>query len=588
MESQPEGKGSKSFRLNLKHRMKLKHLLSSLITGMTLFLNFSSTAQTSPEDDFMTLLENGEVDELIFRIGLENYPINYANPTRPKELIGFCNNFAEALEKKLNQDFRKDSLTKIRVIKVSYDILDDPRFETISKKEAHIQCSSDTRRSKNDKFFTVKNDQDKTLGSVIFSDTFFETGARLLVKKEKAKELSLNDLTFGNVRIGVVKNTTTLETFEKTYRRANIEQIYDKRGDVVDSLNRNEIDAFASDDIILQGILKEDFNNQNYILFPERFLSDEPYAMVINKDNNLLRHYVNGVLKDEKDRALDYLKKEGFDLTYSKQYDINSWFILFFVIIAGSIILLSVIVFFTRILWNNKRDFIYLKYQGNDFNFPAFLYTLKEMNYHQNIPLKIQKNSISNSAEKFSINLPIPQNTNKEQFHQQFCRIYRENKNRKESEFSQQYENTKEMVRLEENLRNFLGKTGYREISLIFNLGTMTNDKIKQSHSGSGDNVAGDKNTTNIHNSQDLKQAAAEIQALLGQLERTYRTNTTTGKMAIATEVIKHIDNDPNLTQRILSAFGAGGVSAFEQLLNHPAASFVIGALDDWQQNKNN
>ena len=105
--------------------------------------------------------------------------------------------------------------------------------------------------------------------------------------------------------------------------------------------------------------------------------------------------------------------------------------------------------------------------------------------------------------------------------------------------------------------------------------------------SGSGDSFAGDKNTTNIYNSQDLTQAAAEIKALLEELEKTYPTNNTTGKMAIATEAIQRIDNDPKLTSRILSAIKAGGVSALDSLLDHPAASFVIGALEDWQQNKN-
>ena len=115
---------------------------------------------------------------------------------------------------------------------------------------------------------------------------------------------------------------------------------------------------------------------------------------------------------------------------------------------------------------------------------------------------------------------------------------------------------------------------------------TMTN--ITQSHSGSGDNVARDKNITNINNSQDLTQAAADIQALLEQLEETYPTNTTLGKVAIAEEAIQHIDNDPRLTSRILSALKAGGTSALDSLLDHPAASFAIAALEDWQQTKGN
>ena len=54
--------------------------------------------------------------------------------------------------------------------------------------------------------------------------------------------------------------------------------------------------------------------------------------------------------------------------------------------------------------------------------------------------------------------------------------------------------------------------------------------------------------------------------------------------MTVATEAIKHIDSNPKLHERVLSALKAGGVQALGQLLDHPAASFVIGAIEDWQQ----
>lgn len=86
---------------------------------------------------------------------------------------------------------------------------------------------------------------------------------------------------------------------------------------------------------------------------------------------------------------------------------------------------------------------------------------------------------------------------------------------------------------------------------------------------------------------QNLTDAAAEeIQKLLEQLSKTYSANTTENKKIIATKAIEQIERDPNLTQRILSAIKAGGVGALESFLNHPAASFVIAALEDWQQNK--
>ncbi len=85
---------------------------------------------------------------------------------------------------------------------------------------------------------------------------------------------------------------------------------------------------------------------------------------------------------------------------------------------------------------------------------------------------------------------------------------------------------------------------------------------------------------------QTLAEAAAEIQKLLEQLSQTYSTDTVLERMQLATEAVTRIESNPNLMQRLVSSLQAGGVSALEQLLNHPAASFVIAALEDWQKTK--
>ena len=118
----------------------------------------------------------------------------------------------------------------------------------------------------------------------------------------------------------------------------------------------------------------------------------------------------------------------------------------------------------------------------------------------------------------------------------------------------------------------------YNEQSGNLGIGHMSGGEIKGNAK-----VAGEINEAE---EQNLTQAAADIQALLKQLEQTYPTNTTTSKMTLATEAIQRIDNDPKLTRRILSALKAGGTSALDSLLDHPAASFVISALEDWQQTK--
>lgn len=127
----------------------------------------------------------------------------------------------------------------------------------------------------------------------------------------------------------------------------------------------------------------------------------------------------------------------------------------------------------------------------------------------------------------------------------------------------------------------------------------MTNNPGKISQNVSGGNMYGGmqavQGNNNVQSStsyftseekQSLTEAAAEIQQLLEQLSQSYSTETTSGKMALAAEVTQRIENNPTLMQKTISALKAGGTAALEQALSHPAASFVIAALDDW--NKNN
>jgi hypothetical protein len=92
--------------------------------------------------------------------------------------------------------------------------------------------------------------------------------------------------------------------------------------------------------------------------------------------------------------------------------------------------------------------------------------------------------------------------------------------------------------------------------------------------------------THNYASDKNLAEAAKEIQQLLDQLSQTYPTNSTKEKIVVATKALEEIQKNPNLAQRIFRAFKAGGTSALEQSLNHPAASFVINFIKDLQENQ--
>ncbi len=98
--------------------------------------------------------------------------------------------------------------------------------------------------------------------------------------------------------------------------------------------------------------------------------------------------------------------------------------------------------------------------------------------------------------------------------------------------------------------------------------------------------ISGNAKTAGVINEapqQDLADAAAQIQTLLDQLSKTYPAKTSKEKMTLAGEAIEQIEQNPLLTQRLLSAAKAGTLAAIESMLNHPAASFVIAAVEDLQ-----
>ncbi|MBD2254758.1 pentapeptide repeat-containing protein [Nostoc parmelioides] len=159
-------------------------------------------------------------------------------------------------------------------------------------------------------------------------------------------------------------------------------------------------------------------------------------------------------------------------------------------------------------------------------------------------------------------------------------------------------EKDNQIRRLENMVMTALERPSFYSNTQIEKVNTMTNNPGGISQNVSGGNVYGgmqaSQGNNNVQTSttyssseqkQNLAEAATEIQALLEQLSQSYPTNTNSEKMVFAIEAKKHVENNPTLMKKIISALEAGSTAALEQLLSHPAASFVIGAFEDFKNN---
>lgn len=97
------------------------------------------------------------------------------------------------------------------------------------------------------------------------------------------------------------------------------------------------------------------------------------------------------------------------------------------------------------------------------------------------------------------------------------------------------------------------------------------------------ENVAGVINTETSRN-RDIDTVAQEIQLLLQKLETSFPMNTTSGKIGLVAEAVKQVENQPTLKQRLVAALKKGGTKAFEKAIDHPVASFFVGAVEGWTE----
>ena len=87
---------------------------------------------------------------------------------------------------------------------------------------------------------------------------------------------------------------------------------------------------------------------------------------------------------------------------------------------------------------------------------------------------------------------------------------------------------------------------------------------------------------------QSLVQVASEIQALLKQLETSYPSDIPARDMVVATEVVKHIETNPTMKQKVINAVKEGSLAALEKAIDNPAGAFITGAIKGWEEVKNN
>ncbi len=158
------------------------------------------------------------------------------------------------------------------------------------------------------------------------------------------------------------------------------------------------------------------------------------------------------------------------------------------------------------------------------------------------------------------------------------------------------------LVKTIDNHEYIDGKSKYNNSSPNNNVDSQKNVTVNINNSGTGSVSMGDTFNTIHYHKQDLAEAAAEIQRLLEQLEKTsptnsnyettysansnyettYSANSASEKLILASRALQQIENNPTFKKRVINALKEGGDFAFQEAINHPLANIVVAAIQGW------
>jgi polar amino acid transport system substrate-binding protein len=230
------------------------------------------------------------------RLGIRTAAFPIGNITPSGEWGGFCGVFARELGLNLNEE---------QIDVIPNDIENEyrgegyPRFDGLLSNRIDVECGPNSKSS-----LDLPDKKGKPFRKAIdFSNnSFFTTGIRILVKAEVGQRLSglsPDNLPgeLSKLRIGVLPNTTTYMQFKdrkEYYPKYRVIDAQSEKGDArdaaLDALENDNIEAFASDAIILQTLLekgvrgegsyrktREPYGDRGYVAFPSKAGEYLPY-----------------------------------------------------------------------------------------------------------------------------------------------------------------------------------------------------------------------------------------------------------------------------------------------------------------------
>lgn len=512
--------------------MKLKDSLGRVVMVVTLFLAFPGLTQQPKGNSNL-----GEANEpTTYYFGLRTNAAPISSTDEDGNWKGYCHALIETLKKQISGNIEPVSITRGKRFTSRGDEVE----------ELDAECGPNTiTQGRINKELKI-NGRDGQ-----FSKPFAWTGTKALVAEKNISKFA-DELELSELKFGVIGGTHTINVINAIYPTLiinnNIVLLKESKYGI-EKLKKEEIQAYFNDELILMNRLKElQSSHEKYSILPEQLLSHEHYGIIVyntnqEKNKQLLKD-INSLLDKAEIKEIGSTKIKIFNNSYFQEFissvseeqqdnnlfnslwsSRNLWYA--FLVILLFIILSSILIHNPNIRFIRSNSFSQKRLQKNN-----------NPNHRNNQETHVASSKSEYSAATHHI---IVNNHNNIPFR---------NDNTQGDNMSER------KTQINQNNSSF--GVGYSE------------------------QVEANQLAANIHNyapEQDLAQAAAKIQELLKQLEKTNPTATQEDKQAFINLAIPQEEKS-----RIVRALQAGGEKALEKFLNNPYVDVTMAIVKEWQK----
>lgn len=213
----------------------------------------------------------------IFRVGTRADAIPFAYRDDSQQLVGYSVDILGLIRRQIELELNKPIQIEVNPV--------DPqtRVQQVANGELDIVCGATS--------FTWERDKE-----VDFSFSYGITGTHLLVDAESgmASELGSPE-SMVDARIGVIPNTTNQSVMGFVQPEATLVTVEDPAAGIT-ALLADQIDAFAWDGILLEGLRRSSADLEGYVVVPQEPYTREGIGCILPENDSDFRDLVNFAL----------------------------------------------------------------------------------------------------------------------------------------------------------------------------------------------------------------------------------------------------------------------------------------------------